>query len=202
MKTKQYLKLGELIEALEPLCKEETLIEFDTGDIPMGLCSYRGYYKDLSITYDKNVGYMFAEKFLNMLKNAVGKIFVGWKGGEFMMSATSEVWVSNEGECKNTKICGISLSENKVILYTVENVDAVPVQSIDSHAIYYSNRELRDGELVKYVMGWCDLCNSSFGGSMTERPAKYLNGKFYHPTCFPEAVDIFLADKRLEELNK
>lgn len=56
---------------------------------------------------------------------------------------------------------------------------------------------LQNGAEVVGAIGWCDLCNISFGGSMTMRKAKYLDGKFYHPECYPTAVNIYLADKRL-----
>lgn len=56
---------------------------------------------------------------------------------------------------------------------------------------------LKDGDLVQGAGGWCDLCRISFGGSMSPRDAKSLDGKLYHPTCYPKAVEIFLADKKL-----
>ena len=61
---------------------------------------------------------------------------------------------------------------------------------------------LKNGDMVEGALGWCALCNLTFGGSMTVRQAKYLDGKFYHLECYPAAVDVFLADKKLEDHEK
>ena len=58
--------------------------------------------------------------------------------------------------------------------------------------------KLEDGEEIMEVDGWCDLCSYSFGGSMTRRPAIHLQGKFYHPSCYPTAVNIYIANQRLK----
>lgn len=38
-----------------------------------------------------------AEEFLEKLKLCNGKVFQGWKGGDFTMGKTTPVWVANEG---------------------------------------------------------------------------------------------------------
>lgn len=58
---------------------------------------------------------------------------------------------------------------------------------------------LKNGDGLIGAVGYCALCSVSFGGSMTMRPAKYLDGKVYHPACYPQAVEIYLADKKLRD---
>lgn len=59
--------------------------------------------------------------------------------------------------------------------------------------------KLADGEEIVCCDGYCDLCNWAFGGSMTQRRAIHLQGKFYHPSCYPTAVNAYLATKRLKK---
>lgn len=62
-------------------------------------------------------------------------------------------------------------------------------------------RKFENGELVS-MPGWCDLCGITFGSSASPCHAKHLDGKFYHPHCYPQAVEIFLADKKIEEYER
>lgn len=52
----------------------------------------------------------------------------------------------------------------------------------------------KNGDEIDGVPGWCALCNYHLGSS-----SKYLNGKFYHLGCYPQAVEIYLADLKLEK---
>lgn len=61
---------------------------------------------------------------------------------------------------------------------------------------------MKNGDEILGATGWCDLCDYSFGGSATLRRVKYLNGKLYHPKCYPLAVKIYLADLKLKENQK
>jgi len=63
--------------------------------------------------------------------------------------------------------------------------------------------KFENGQYVTGLHGsYCGLCSYSFGGSATICAGKYLDGKFYHLECYPKAVDIFLADKKIEKYNK
>lgn len=68
--------------------------------------------------------------FLAVLKLALGKYFVGYKGGDFTMGKTTPVWVANDGNCSgflkekgaeynsDQSIVDITETEKKVILNT------------------------------------------------------------------------------------
>lgn len=64
-------------------------------------------------------------------------------------------------------------------------------------------KRLKNGELVTGMLSsYCDLCGYSFGGSTSACPARYLNGKFYHPEkCYLEAAQIYLVEKQIELLE-
>lgn len=58
-----------------------------------------------------------------------------------------------------------------------------------------------NGTLLLKAYGSCDLCHQSFGGYATARPAKYLDGMLYHPSCYPMAVEIWLADQKVKNVK-
>ncbi len=91
--------LGNLIDELEKYPREyEVLIE-PFHLVPLNFCSYRGYYYDLCLTYstrDERLGErMTVGKLLDMAKEADGKEFYGYKGGDFLMTRKSAIWVSD-----------------------------------------------------------------------------------------------------------
>ena len=93
------LTLGGMIEALEVMPK-------DTKIRGLGpLASYRGYYCDLSFGYSAETE--TASALLERCKDAMGKIFEGYKGGDFVMGALTPLWLSDYGSCGD-KIMGIN----------------------------------------------------------------------------------------------
>lgn len=136
MKTSLQLTLGELILKLEPIAAKqdeikkkyeheaEVLFDFEYL-FPTGLSSWRGVYAELALTFSLG-GYgkpdkiepMKINKFLKMLKGAIGKSFTGWKGGEFMMGKNTPLWVANEGSVGTTGIVDVIDGEFEVILQT------------------------------------------------------------------------------------
>tara|TARA_R110000787_G_scaffold16141_5_gene49306 strand:- start:3371 stop:3742 length:372 start_codon:yes stop_codon:yes gene_type:complete len=104
------LNLGQLIELVKDNYDEEYDVEFDFGSFsPAGVESYRGYYNELSITfnYECNKPYMSIKDFLKMLEDSVGKSFKGYKGEDFEMGLHTPLWVSNYGMCSNTSVRGV-----------------------------------------------------------------------------------------------
>lgn len=100
------LTLGELIAELERL-PEKAVIELDFGGaVPTTLDSYRGYYDQLALGYTgeygattPTVGSLLAE-----LKSAVGKTFQGWKGGDYVMTEKTNIFIANPGCTSDTYI--------------------------------------------------------------------------------------------------
>jgi hypothetical protein len=98
------LTLGEMIEKCESILagfKEGEAVPrvgFDfEGLIPTELDSWRGTYSELALGFRAEENGVELEDFLKMLKDAVGKTYEGYKGGEYTMWEDTPVWVANYG---------------------------------------------------------------------------------------------------------
>lgn len=123
----QVCTLGKLIDLLEQREQGQQVI-FDFCRVQPGhLISYRGYYHMLAITpnfgafkYDHpryntpiTVGELLAQ-----LKAAVGATFEGYKGGVFVMSRDTWLWVDALGESTGTAVLGIEAYDYATIIRT------------------------------------------------------------------------------------
>lgn len=132
------LCLGEIIgklEAISPfygsLQKDEKTIRYDFEYlIPTTLQSWRGSYDELALGWTY-LGYSPNDcpdhncqegpkitDFIKHLEEAIGKYFVGWKGGDFVMSEETPVWVANPGNVGETAIVDVVDNGYEVILIT------------------------------------------------------------------------------------
>lgn len=123
------LTLGELIAKIEPIAekqkqritdgREEAQVYFDFEYLhPTRLISWRGSYAELSLCYSTEGDAMPVSKFLEKLKEAVGKTFYGYKGGNFQMSRQTPIWVANYGNAGNTAVIGVLDLDYNVIIQT------------------------------------------------------------------------------------
>lgn len=97
-RSEKMFTLGDLIDELEKYPRNwEVLIEpFHLA--PTSFCSYRGYYHDLCLQYktrDEVVGSVTVGELLDEAKSADGDTFYGYKGGDFLMSRKTPIWVSD-----------------------------------------------------------------------------------------------------------
>jgi hypothetical protein len=85
------MTLGKMISALEALPP-------DTAITGLGRAhSYRGYYSDLAFRpQDEPVT---AGDLLAQCRAAMGQVFEGYKGGDYVMGALTPVWVAHYGDC-------------------------------------------------------------------------------------------------------
>lgn len=132
MKTSNQLTLGELILKLEPIVEaqkkkkkdDQANIYFDFADtFPTHLHSWRGSYAELAIgfgggTYSSDDKAMTVIDFYKILKEAIGKTYIGWKGGDFVMGKNTPLWVSDDGMGSQTGIIEIVDEGYQVILMT------------------------------------------------------------------------------------
>ena len=64
--------------------------------------SFRGYYNELAFEIQKD---QHIDQAIEVAESAVGKVFTGWKGGDFPMDEETDVWWAQEGTSWNaTKI--------------------------------------------------------------------------------------------------
>lgn len=110
------MTLGEFIKALQRQDPEEQ-VKFDFVHFgPTTLDSYRGYYEQLALGYEsgdsryrrvEQYDYPKVKDLLAHCQQAVGKVFTGWKGGDYTMSERTPLWVANAGETGSTAIVNV-----------------------------------------------------------------------------------------------
>ena len=94
-RAKSQMTLGGLIEALEAM-PEGMEVENLRNEH-----SYRGYYMDLS--FEQKDGKRLASELLADCKAAMGKVYEGYKGGDFVMGALTPLWIASYG-CTGLKL--------------------------------------------------------------------------------------------------
>jgi hypothetical protein len=113
------MKLGELIAALERKNQDmEVRFEF-ARMFPTTIKSWRGDYSQLAIGYaDTAKEEVTVGDLLKKLKEADGKTYDGYKGGNYLMSANTFVWVDNWGKFTETGILDINEFDGEVFIRT------------------------------------------------------------------------------------
>lgn len=110
------MNLGQLINRLErsPSGNEVIVSTFGHPQTTVGgVCSYRGFYSQLAIEPVQKEKPTTVADLLDTLRDAVGKTFTGYKGGEYVMDRDTPVWVSEYG-------CSSGLQ-----VYAVEDVGGI-----------------------------------------------------------------------------
>lgn len=115
-RSRYHLTLGGAIKALEGM-PPELPVEFDRGGSPESAHSYRGYYSDLA--FDVTAGPVTVSDFLDQLRQALGRTFEGYKGGDFAMKDDTPLWCASYG-CCGAAIMGPVTGDGKLILATKE----------------------------------------------------------------------------------
>lgn len=114
------ITLGEFIYELEKH-DADTEIRFDFGAHPAGFDSYRGYYDQIALEYKSDYNKadeMTVGALLTLAKAARGEEFTGYKGGQYVMLSTTELWASNYGVCSRMAIVGVTDHDWIVIINT------------------------------------------------------------------------------------
>ena len=96
------LTLGALIAALEAMPADAAVANLRDLD------SYRGYYSDLY--FENHEGTRAAAELLAECKGAMGQMFTGYKGGDYMMGALTPLWISTYGHASGMKIIAVRAS--------------------------------------------------------------------------------------------
>lgn len=116
------LTLGQLIDKLSDFCGSSKIVIKEDNDLytPTDVYSYRGYYKDLAICYEKidDNRYTTVSKLINMLENCSGKTFTGYHGGDYYMTNSTNMWCSNYGCASGLKIIDVEKLSDKVVIIT------------------------------------------------------------------------------------
>lgn len=110
-----HLTLGKIIKALEA-CDPDNVVRCDNGQHPGHLTSYRGYYCDLAFT-PSNIA-VTCSKIHEMCKAALGSEFEGYKGGDYLMTEKTPLWLSAYGDNSGIALVSTVVSDGEIILVT------------------------------------------------------------------------------------
>lgn len=94
------LTLGGLIDVLEKMPPDMLVANLRDLD------SYRGYYHDLY--FCRGEGTRRAAELLAECKAAMGQVFTGYKGGDYVMGALTPLWISEYGHSSGTKLMSLN----------------------------------------------------------------------------------------------
>lgn len=97
------LTLGALIALLETLAPESRV--YGLGR----LMSYRGYYCDLAFAPTDEVETTAA--LLARCRDAMGRVFQGYKGGDYQMGETTPLWVAPYGGSSADRLMGLNTEQ-------------------------------------------------------------------------------------------
>lgn len=129
LKNSPQMLLGELIaklEGIKPKEKEddeEKQVYFDFEYLhPTKPMSFRGIYSELALGFtshdfpDRKSKPPTLTEFIGWLKEAVGKTYEGYKGGDFVMGKQTPIWVANYGNSGHTAVVGVIDSYNVILI--------------------------------------------------------------------------------------
>jgi len=97
-RTNTQMTLGKIIKVLETLPEDTEIHGFGELD------SYRGYYSDLAVAPTSEKRPVF--EVLAGCRAAMGEVFTGYKGGEYVMGSPTPIWYAHYGDT-GRKIIGI-----------------------------------------------------------------------------------------------
>jgi hypothetical protein len=127
LKKMPVLTLGEIIAKLEGILSKGDggrRVRYDFEYLtPTTLDSWRGVYAELALGFQIEGSGPTVKELLEELKSAIGKTFVGYKGGDYVMGRQTPVWVANYGNAGSTAIVAVEANEYKVILRTLDIED-------------------------------------------------------------------------------
>lgn len=116
--TKQ-LTLGALISGLEAADPSLPIV-LDTGECPGKLDSWRGIYSELAMDFSAEGTSDVATVLADAL-NALGSVFYGYKGGEFLMRDSTPVWLAHPGcwyydDSGERMLTGVVIEPERVVI--------------------------------------------------------------------------------------
>lgn len=110
------LTLGGLIKQLESVDPERKIIGLGP---PM---SYRGYYSDLAFApSDTPIPVVDA---LKVVRECMGRVFEGYKGGDFQMGELTPLWSAEYGRSSSNRIMGLNAEADPIKLILAPEVES------------------------------------------------------------------------------
>lgn len=115
----QTMTLGELLDVLSGFEPDRRVVyagESFEGEQPSSIDSWRGIYADLALSHEPPRArgpVATVDSLLEVLRDAVGSTFTGWKGGDYTMTERTPVWVDNPGDWSEVGISGVNLDADQ-----------------------------------------------------------------------------------------
>ena len=92
---------------------------FDFGTLePTEFDSYRGFYSDLALGFEVEGEGVTVAGLLASAREALGKTYCGYKGGDYVMTDRTPLWAANYGRSGQTAICGLRDEDWAVFIET------------------------------------------------------------------------------------
>jgi hypothetical protein len=105
--TSSQFTLIELLTALKAVKNQNLPLVYDGGEyVPTEIDSWRGAYAELAMDYREKESVekiKTVAEWCEILSEAIGKTFEGYKGGDFRMGKTTSIWVANYGNASGFK---------------------------------------------------------------------------------------------------
>lgn len=83
--------------------------------------SYRGYYEEIAFEPASPGTTVTAGELAQVVENAIGTVFTGWKGGDFRMDVDTPVWISSEGMNSGRQLVGVEVEDGIMTLLEEES---------------------------------------------------------------------------------
>lgn len=119
--------LGSVLDAMEA-APAGADVKFDFCYLhPTTVHSYRGYYDHCALGWSSEAAgaghWPSAESVASELREAVGNVYQGWKGGHYRMKRDTPLWIDNAGDCSGTAIVGVRIDDIGGIIIETRKVD-------------------------------------------------------------------------------
>lgn len=115
-RAQQQMTLGGLIAALETLDPDRFVVGFGRP------ISYRGYYCDLAFT-PSDEPRTVADLLRVCREDCMGQVFVGYKGGDFVMGALTPLWIAGYGQSGSPRLMGLDTDADPIAPITAREHD-------------------------------------------------------------------------------
>lgn len=115
------LNVREALALLDAL-PQDVRIQFATGIYPGSLDSFRGWYEDLAVGIATPIAAPTVRTFASSLRAKIGTIITGYKGGDYLVTPDTALWVAQWGDC-GPALVGFRLSKSGRYVKILTRVD-------------------------------------------------------------------------------
>lgn len=119
-----HMTIGDMLDSLELIARRINMLnavvvfDFPGYMYPEKYTSYRGYYEQCALTYSNNKE-CTVEALLVGTKDVIWKSLEGYKGGIYMMTRDTPLWIANYGNCEGVFPTGLICDgEYRVVIET------------------------------------------------------------------------------------